>query len=118
MIGSNPAEFVIHDKTGYPLSLDTLVEVSNMEGTNKFRGRLCFEAGAFGIGSLDYIPNEFKRCGNDNFVSLWELYNTLGVEEFTDIEEYITIIFENGDLMNECSTCPFTSKCENQGKCK
>ena len=74
-------------------------------------GEICFCCGAFGIGSSDYIPNELKMCGNDNFVSFWELCNTLELAEFEDISEYIEII-------DECSTCLFNSKCENQNKCR
>jgi hypothetical protein len=74
-------------------------------------GEICFCCGAFGIGSSDYIPNELKMCGNDNFVSFWELCNTLELADFQDLSEYLEII-------DECSTCLFNSKCENQNKCR
>lgn len=81
------------------------------EEATEILGEVCFCCGAFGIGSNDYIPSELKICGNDNFVSFWELCNILELAEFEDISEYI-------EIMDECSTCLFNSKCENQNKCR
>ena len=62
------------------------------EEASEILGEICFSCGAFGIGTQDYVPTELKMCGNDNFVSFWELYNVLELTEFEDISEYLEII--------------------------
>ena len=74
-------------------------------------GEAVFACGSFGLGTDDYIPDELSMCGNDNFVSFWELYNALDLVEYSDLSEYFEII-------ETCEDCPFNSKCENQDKCR
>ena len=96
---------------GDKVLFSTAPDMLDGEEATEILGEICFCCGAFGIGSRDCIPNELKMCGNDNFVSFWELCNTLELAQFEDISEYIEII-------DECSTCLFNSKCENQDKCR
>jgi len=60
-------------------------------------GRICFELGAYGIGFQDCIDynliqeemdkdsnccgNEYNGCFNDNFLSLYELYDAFNCDE-------------------------------------
>lgn len=49
---------------------------------SKFIGEIVLEKGAFGIGSSKELPLDLDFwCGNDNFVSLWEIYWNLDCEE-------------------------------------
>lgn len=97
--------------TGDKVRFSTECDVLYPEEALVFEGEVCFACGAYGIGSNDYIPEEIKICGNDNFVSFWELYNILNLDQFDDLGEYF-------ELIEDCETCPFNSKCENQNKCR
>lgn len=69
----------------------------------EFIGKIVFEIGAFGIATNDNIPIDLNCwCGNDNFVSLWELYWNLSVEgEMLDMIEVIGNIHDNPELLKE-----------------
>lgn len=110
-------DFRLNDKNGREIKLGDKVLFSTApdmlygEAASEILGEICFCCGAFGIGTQDYIPSYLKVCGNDNFVSFWELCNILELAQFEDISEYIEII-------DKCSTCLFNSNCENKNKCK
>ena len=98
-------------KVGDKVLFSTASDMIYEEEATEILGEICFCCGAFGIGSCDYIPRDLKMCGNDNFVSFWELCNVLKLAEFDYLSDYLEII-------EECVDCPFNSKCENQTKCK
>ncbi len=59
------------------------------DGINYFTGTVCFEAGAFGIGTSDNIPIE---SSSDNFISFYEL---IMKQEYVDeymVVDYVKII--------------------------
>lgn len=115
-------EFKLKDRNGEILCLGDKIEFCSISDIDyitdcdkvevTFKGKVVFCCGTYGIGSNDYIPDEVKYCGNDNFVSFWEIYNKLNLDQFDDISEYIEL------LKDDCADCPFNSKCENQDKCK
>lgn len=115
--------FKLKDRNGEILCLGDKVEFCSISDIDyitdanvpniKFRGEIVSCYGAYGIGSNDYIPNEFKYCGNDNFVSFWEIHNRLlEFDLCEDISEYLELI------KDDCVDCPFNSKCENKDNCK
>ena len=105
------------DKNNNPINIGDTLRFSTQhdmlypEEAIVFIGKASFACGAYGISSNEYIPDEVKLCGNDNFVSFWEIYNMLELVEFDYLSDYLEII-------EECIDCPFNSKCENQTKCK
>ena len=112
-------DFRLEDKNGKEIKLGDTIRFSNEpdlwdpgEEASTFTGKVVFEWGAFGIGTYEDIPDFISACGNDNFVSFWEIFDGLShLSEFTAIEDYLEV------LTDECEACLFNSKCENQGKC-
>lgn len=111
-------DFKLNDKNGREIKLGDTIRFSNdfdvlypEDETSTFIGKAVFECGAFGIGTDEYIPDFISACGNDNFVSFWEMYDGLHLSEFTGIEDYLEVI------PDECEECLFRSGCECKGKC-
>lgn len=79
-------------KVGDAIIFSTEPDMLYPEEAIRLEGEVVFCCSAFGIGSKDYIPSELKMCGNDNFVSFWELYNRLDLAQFDDLEYYLEIV--------------------------
>ena len=106
------------DKNNNPINIGDTLRFSTQhdmlypEEAIVFIGKASFACGAYGISSNEYIPDEIKLCGNDNFVSFWEIYIGLDhLAEFSDISDYLEV------LPNDCEECLFSSKCDCKGKC-
>lgn len=112
-------DFRLNDKNGREIKLGDTIRFSNEpdvwdpdEEASTFTGKVVFACGAFGIGTDEDIPDFISACGNDNYVSFWEIYDGLShLSEFTAIEDYLEV------LIDECEECLFNSKCEYKGKC-
>lgn len=82
------------------LKLGDLVEVNDSawavhtEDINRFTGKICFECGAFGIGTEDTIP-DFFRPKYDNFITLYELFVLFELDQFEDLDQ---VIWYKGDI--------------------
>ena len=90
------------DKNGAKIFEGDIIQYIDVEGyypeeKSEFIGKIVFESGAFGIGTIDNIPiNLDDWCANDNFVSLWELDWNLGVgNEMLHMIEVIGNIHDN-----------------------
>ena len=102
----------LFDKNNEPLNIGSKIKFTPNDYLT-INGEIGFACGAYGIATYDEIPSYLKPCGNDNFVSFFELWSSMeDLVEFNDLGNYFTIINE------ECTECPFNSKCENQDKCK
>ena len=111
-------DFRLNDKNGNEIKLGDIIRFSNApdlwdpDDEYSFTGKVCFDCGAFGIGTNEDIPDFISMCGNDNFVSFWEIYIGLDhLAEFSDISDYLEV------LPNDCEECLFNSKCSCKGKC-
>lgn len=73
----------------------------------EFLGEICFEKGAFGIGSHDEIPPILEDgWRDDNFVSLWEIYWNLNcINNTLHMLEVVGNIHDNSELLGEVESC-------------
>lgn len=77
-VGQYSGMYLMSDLPGGDTSCRFIYEgdiVEYNDGVSKFRGKIVFENGAFGIATEQQIPIQLPNaCYNDNFISLWELY--------------------------------------------
>lgn len=94
------------DKNGKKIFEGDIVQYSDEEcyypeEYTEFIGKIVFEKGAFGIGCREELPIDLDYwCGNDNFVSLWELYWNLDCAQYElPMLEVIGNIHDNPELL-------------------
>lgn len=71
------------------------------EDCTEFFGKVVQECGSFGVGTQGELPLELENwCGNDNFVSLWEIYWNLNCsDDGLPMIEVIGNIYDNKELL-------------------
>lgn len=71
------------------------------EECTEFFGKVVQECGAFGVGTQNELPLELENwCGNDNFVSLWEIYWNLNCcDGVLPMIEVIGNVYDNKELL-------------------
>jgi len=112
-------EYTKYHWNDYLVEEDSIAQFTNMYDKNcdeiylgdkvdlfGMNGNICFECGSFGIGFKDGIDynliqakmdetdwccgNKYNGCFNDNFLSLYELYNAFNGEgDYIDVLEVI-----------------------------
>ena len=98
----------LKDKNGKKIFEGDIVEYSDKdycyydEEAIIFKGQIKCEVGAFGIVTLDCLPDfgYSSYCANDNFISLWEIYwNENENEDCINSIEIIGNIHSNFELL-------------------